>query len=120
MLTNANRCEGQLVAALEERLTQLAALEDRQLSHDGARDESGLRSVRAVSTMTQLLGPSLLVGKSGAKAATPTDAALKGANVIGLYFAADWCKPCREFTPLLAKYRTKVPILKWLFFQRKI
>lgn len=41
-----------------------------------------------------------LVTKSGAKA--PADA-LKG-KVIALYFSAQWCPPCRAFTPNLRKF----------------
>lgn len=28
---------------------------------------------------------------------------LKGKKVIGVYFSAHWCPPCRGFTPVLAK-----------------
>ncbi|KAL9188338.1 hypothetical protein ACHAXT_006716 [Thalassiosira profunda] len=28
-----------------------------------------------------------------------TNAALEGKKVVGLYFSADWCGPCRQFTP---------------------
>jgi nucleoredoxin len=31
---------------------------------------------------------------------------LKG-KVIGIYFSAHWCPPCRQFTPLLAEFYTK-------------
>ena len=32
-----------------------------------------------------------------------TDSVLKGRTVIGLYFSADWCTPCKVFNPLLTK-----------------
>ena len=40
---------------------------------------------------------------SGAVGWLSTDAALSGAEVIGLYFSASWCPPCRKTTPELAK-----------------
>ena len=30
-----------------------------------------------------------------------TAAALSGKDVIGLYFSASWCGPCKRFTPML-------------------
>jgi thiol-disulfide isomerase/thioredoxin len=34
----------------------------------------------------------------------PTRDILKGRTSIGLYFSADWCPSCTEFTPLLDRY----------------
>jgi len=44
-----------------------------------------------------------LVGKEGS---VSTADALKGKSVLGLYFSAHWCPPCRGFTPVLSKKYT--------------
>ena len=43
-------------------------------------------------------GPEL---RSGADT-KPTSQVLGGKAVVGLYFSAHWCPPCRGFTPQLA------------------
>jgi nucleoredoxin len=48
---------------------------------------------------TELFG-SHLVTKDGAKT---TEDALGGKKVVGLYFSAHWCPPCRAFTPFLGQ-----------------
>jgi len=50
--------------------------------------------------MTDLLGPELVTKAGTAKTAD----ALAGKDVVGLYFSAHWCPPCRNFTPLLGKF----------------
>ena len=37
-----------------------------------------------------------------------TNEALEGKKVIGLYFSADWCGPCRQFTPDLVNFYNKM------------
>lgn len=37
-----------------------------------------------------------------------TSDALKGKSVLGLYFSAHWCPPCRGFTPVLSKKYTEL------------
>ena len=37
-----------------------------------------------------------------------TTSLLKGKNVIGVYFSASWCGPCKQFTPALAKFYTEM------------
>lgn len=34
----------------------------------------------------------------------PTIQLLKNAKVIGIYFSASWCGPCRQFTPILSEF----------------
>lgn len=46
-----------------------------------------------------LLG-SALQTKSGTK---PTGKVLENTRLVGLYFSAHWCPPCKSFTPLLAE-----------------
>jgi len=49
-----------------------------------------------------LFGETLLT-KDGEK---PTSEILKD-KVVGVYFSAHWCPPCRGFTPKLAEWYTK-------------
>jgi nucleoredoxin len=37
-----------------------------------------------------------------------TSDALRGKKVIGVYFSADWCGPCRQFTPELVSFYKKM------------
>ena len=50
--------------------------------------------------MEKLLGTTL-AGAQGAEKSTSD--ALSGKEVVGLYFSAHWCPPCRGFTPKLAE-----------------
>lgn len=56
-------------------------------------------------SFTSLLGPNLLVeGSSGAAPfRMDTATALNNTRLIGLYFSAHWCPPCRQFTPMVAE-----------------
>uniref|UniRef100_A0A7S2YP98 Thioredoxin-like fold domain-containing protein n=1 Tax=Entomoneis paludosa TaxID=265537 RepID=A0A7S2YP98_9STRA len=63
--------------------------------------------------LVDLFGPTLLslelTGPSTAqlKEHYTTDA-LQGKKVIGVYFSADWCGPCRQFTPELSSFYEKI------------
>lgn len=52
------------------------------------------------ASLEELLGPELVTAEG--KSVSTAD--LQG-KVIGLYFSAEWCPPCRTFTPVLAKFR---------------
>jgi len=47
----------------------------------------------------------MLVTKSGEQASADV---LQGKGVVGIYFSAHWCPPCRGFTPFLAELYKKV------------
>ncbi|OQR86601.1 nucleoredoxin [Achlya hypogyna] len=53
-----------------------------------------------MSAYTTLLGNQIQT-KAGL---APTDDALNGKKVVGIYFSAHWCPPCRAFTPELATF----------------
>ena len=56
--------------------------------------------------MENVFGSTSLVDKQGN---TIAPSALSSKKVVGLYFSAHWCPPCRGFTPILAKaYKTIV------------
>lgn len=54
-----------------------------------------------------------LVKKDGTE--IPSSEALKEAEVIGFYFSAHWCPPCRAFTPVLADAYEEMKSLNYKF-----
>jgi len=57
-------------------------------------------------SLTSLLG-NVLVNNKGKEVKT-SDLSTKKGSVIGLYFSAHWCPPCRAFTPNLAKVYNEI------------
>jgi nucleoredoxin len=51
------------------------------------------------SSWTNLLGTLLWTKKQSKES---TEDLLKQKKIIGLYFTASWCRPCREFAPILS------------------
>lgn len=63
--------------------------------------------------LVDLFGPKLqmlqMVNETSAQLSEQyTTEALQGKNVIGIYFSADWCGPCRQFTPELVSFYQKM------------
>ena len=63
-------------------------------------------AIRHRLTLTELLGggSSLLMNspKSGGDTMVTVESVLHNVDVIGIYFSASWCPPCRKLTPVLA------------------
>ena len=49
--------------------------------------------------MEAIFGSAALADKSGGSV---SPSSLASNNIVGLYFSAHWCPPCRGFTPVLA------------------
>lgn len=47
-------------------------------------------------------------GKKDSRENVPISSLDKDGSVIGLYFSAHWCPPCRGFTPKLAEWYTNL------------
>ena len=50
----------------------------------------------------------LIKGKKGSREEVPVSSLDGEGKVIGLYFSANWCSPCRAFTPNLVKWYTEL------------
>ena len=62
------------------------------------------------SVFSSILGDTLYQWKMSPEEQTmtieenKTSELLKGKSTIALYFSASWCRPCQQFTPMLAKF----------------
>jgi nucleoredoxin len=97
-------------SAINETLNQPeassdASSPDRQQKQQSLPPQSG--------PLIDLLGPQLLsmemIDERHAQLQPHlTNEILHGKEVIGLYFSADWCGPCRKFTPELLTFYDKI------------
>lgn len=77
----------------------------------GGYKSSGARGVllpgagRGAPKMVDVFAGRLLVGRDGRS--VDAEEALQN-KVVGLYFSAGWCAPCRDFTPVLCDFYTEL------------
>lgn len=93
--------------------SQEPAQAEEEVPASETADEASAESPVQSGPFIDIFGPTLLsLEMTGPSSATLheslTNDALRGKNVVGLYFSADWCGPCRQFTPELVKFYEKV------------
>lgn len=66
--------------------------------------------ITSANVWEDLLGKSLYRWDKAGKGVEEVSVSqlMNGKKVVGLYFSASWCGPCRQFTPKLAQYYEKM------------
>lgn len=70
----------------------------------GSQPRGGRRGSGSAS-MVDVFSGRLLVSRDG-RSVDPEEALQN--KVVGLYFSAGWCSPCRDFTPVLCDFYTEL------------
>mmetsp|Transcript_21898 Transcript_21898/g.27085 ORF Transcript_21898/g.27085 Transcript_21898/m.27085 type:complete len:358 (-) Transcript_21898:106-1179(-) len=83
--------------------------EEEKKENETMKEEEPVQSGPFVDLLGKtLLSLEMVDDKSARLVSHYTNDALKGKTVIGIYFSADWCGPCRQFTPELVSFYTKM------------
>jgi len=91
----------------EERLQELAAIEEAKQKEAQRKQEEMQKEVADKDGISLLETPSrnFVIDTKGDKVPV---ADVKKNKVVGLYFSAHWCGPCRHFTPQLSKIYSEI------------
>jgi thiol-disulfide isomerase/thioredoxin len=101
------------VSSVEEGATTTTKSEGDETSKETPDTDTASAVIQQVGPFVDLLGDLLLslemIDKTKAQVHQHhTNVALQGKKVVGLYFSADWCGPCRQFTPELVNFYNKI------------
>lgn len=78
---------------------------EARLGSAGAGGRRGARRGCGRAGMVDVFSGRLLVSRDG-RSVDPEEALQN--KVVGLYFSAGWCSPCRDFTPVLCDFYTEL------------
>jgi len=103
-------------APVEAKTCEVPKDESGEANAESAKEQANSKAEEApvqAGPLIDLFGEKLLslkrVDESHAQIETHlTNEALAGKKVIGVYFSADWCGPCRQFTPELVSFYEKM------------
>lgn len=97
------RAQAQRQAAETERLRKM----DRLYRTLPPRERTTPQAVETRSVVADILKGDLVYSRNGSLAPFD-DGGLENKKIIALYFSAQWCGPCRKFTPKLVEYYNRV------------
>jgi thiol-disulfide isomerase/thioredoxin len=87
---------------------QLETMTSGKKTYQYSRSSEAMQ-VAAVSSVIRSLFPTELLCRSSPSSSSASPSLVNSADalagkVVGIYFSAHWCQPCRDFTPRLAAF----------------
>lgn len=93
-------------AVQAEESRKLNTLYQAQLAQARAKATAAAPDVANPGSIAAAVKGALVTSRNGALSPLP-DAEFEKKKLVGLYFSAGWCGPCRKFTPSLVEYYNK-------------
>lgn len=99
--------QAELKAKQERRAAEIEESRKFNTLYQAQQAQKGAQAVSPGAGIAALVKGNLVRSRNGVLAPW-SDAEFEKKKLIGLYFSAHWCGPCRKFTPQLVAYYNKV------------